>query len=99
MLVPVGDELSGPKALPKQRIETLGRGKTSEFHRIACPYEPIGAAIIRLDRSADGTVAFEAKEPPFCTTCKRYFRLKPKLTIVGIPLEEAPNAGQGIATI
>ena len=61
--------------------------REGQMHRITCPHCLIGWADILIEK-VNGEVKVDLNQPRTCEKCGRYFRLKPRLQIVGVPLEE-----------
>ena len=61
----------------------------TELQRITCPYCVIGYAVVEVKVNAAQMTKQIAgiADPRRCVTCKRYFRLKPTVQIVGVRLE------------
>ena len=56
-----------------------------ELHRVTCPYCLIGFATVEVTvNAAQQTKQIEGMcEPRRCSSCKKYFRLRPTIQIVG----------------
>jgi ferredoxin len=62
-----------------------------KIHKISCPYCLIGYAEM-VEERRDGQMQIQGiKDPRKCVTCHKYFRLKPKVQIVGVPMEDGNN--------
>lgn len=62
--------------------------KTAEFHRVHCPYCPIGYAEVMVERSAGQATIRGLKEPRRCEICGKLFMIKPSFTLRGVPLKD-----------
>lgn len=66
----------------------LGRTVSGEeVHRINCPYEPAGAAIVTVQRRA-GEIKLPVGRIVKCDRCGRAFRVAPVVKLIGKKLEE-----------
>lgn len=72
-------EIQTPSMLELKRTQ-------GEAHRITCPYCQAGAAVVVVERRGE-QVSVDLAEPRRCDLCRRFFKLKPRLQLVGVPLE------------
>lgn len=69
---------------------TIAQPANVEMHRITCPYCLIGYANIEV-KVTPGQMTKQIEgmnDPRRCGSCKRYFRLKPTILVVGVRMEE-----------
>ena len=79
------------KALVEQAPKKLRRVKAGEFHRVSCPYCPIGAAEVLVIRSGGQIQIDHMDEPRKCMTCGRYFLLKMQFRVAGKKMPEGQS--------
>lgn len=70
-----------------------------ESYRVTCPYCVVGHVDVLAERyESGGEIKVEVKgmdEPRLCGTCKRFFKLRARTKLVGVPLEQgAPQLAQ-----
>lgn len=63
---------------------------------VSCPYCLIGSVEVMAYISQDVVQVPDIKKPRKCPTCSKYVALKPKVSIVGIPLEQARKEGRNV---
>lgn len=66
----------------------------AEVHRISCPYEPLGYADIVVERPGGSLEVKDFDEPRMCVTCGRWFNLRYRVQILGVPLNAATQNGK-----
>ena len=61
-----------------------------EMHRVSCPYCLVGFSEVLVETQlTQKTKRVEGiAEPRRCVTCKRYFKIKPRLKLDGVKLED-----------
>ena len=64
----------------------LGLDGGEQMYRIACPYEPVGAAVITVTRK-HGSADIPAGRLVKCHTCGRYIRVGVHFHLYGKPME------------
>lgn len=57
-----------------------------EVYRVSCPYCIVGFSEIPAVRQNDAVQVEGIREPRKCLTCGKYFRLKPRVVLEGVPL-------------
>lgn len=68
--------------LKDRERERMLNDAVPEMHRIACPYEPLGAAVIEVKRK--GTEAqIPAGEMVKCLTCGKWFEIAVRIKLYG----------------
>lgn len=55
-----------------------------EMHRISCPYEPIGAAVVEVRRK-NGEAQLPVGETVKCSFCGRYFEVAARISLYAKP--------------
>lgn len=62
--------------------------QTVKSHRVTCPYCYVGYVDV-IGESRPGHVQIEGiNDPRRCVTCGKYFRLQPRVELVGVQVEE-----------
>lgn len=60
----------------------------AEIHKILCPYCVIGWAEVVIERGGGDFTQFNYREPRKCVKCGHYFKLRAKLQIDGVKIDD-----------
>ena len=66
----------------------VSEGIVAEIHKILCPYCIIGWAEVVIDRGHGDFTQFDYRTPRKCVKCGSYFKLKARLQIDGVKLDD-----------
>lgn len=69
----------------------------TETLKISCPYCLVGHADVVCTIHNDQVQVPDIRTPRKCVTCGGYIALKPKVSIVGVTLEEARREDRHVA--
>lgn len=59
-----------------------------EIRRVTCPHCLIGFAEVKVvTQGKDHKTVANIRDPRRCLTCKREFRIRPRIVLEGVPLE------------
>lgn len=60
----------------------------ADTQKVACPYCPGGYVEVTGVHNPEGGLQIPGfKSPHSCVVCKRWFKLEPRVQVVGIPME------------
>lgn len=77
-------------------VKPLGEAKAplvvlrsnDQLHRISCPYCLFGKANVVVTKRGPQDIQVDMKQTPICESCERPMRLRTRVILVGMPLEE-----------
>jgi len=69
-------------------LPRISGGPSADVLRITCPYCVAGFCEALMVRKGDIVQVENIKDPRCCVSCGRYFFLKPRVVIEGVPLED-----------
>lgn len=70
------------------KLETFAPSiSITETQRVACPYCPGGYCEVTATMTGSNMEIPGFKDPQKCVVCKRFFKLVPKVQVIGVPLE------------
>ena len=59
----------------------------TETQKVACPYCPDGYVPVQAIHNGSSMEIPGFKDPQKCVVCSRYFKLVPKVQVIGVPIE------------